>query len=149
MPCCLPCVSSSVGPGEQGPHSSVDLGSEQYLRATETRRPAGFRARRPSPFRNAGACSTSRCRWSARRWSSPCQRPRPDTESHKGQTSGTIGRSNPDPGHSTGQRRFVLLGTSFRGRLLVVVHSEVQDAIRVISARLATRAERRDYEEGR
>jgi uncharacterized DUF497 family protein len=53
----------------------------------------------------------------------------------------------PDPGHSEGEARFVLVGLTSASRLVVVAHLEGQDAIRIISARLATRAERRDYEE--
>ena len=45
--------------------------------------------------------------------------------------------------------RLILLGQSSRRRLLLVVHVEVdQDTVRLISARLATRTERRRYEEG-
>ena len=54
-----------------------------------------------------------------------------------------------DPEHSTpDEHRFLLLGQSASGRLLVVAHTETDDDIRLISARLATRRERRDYEEG-
>lgn len=53
-----------------------------------------------------------------------------------------------DPDHSDSEDRFVLLGQSYSGRLLVVVHTERGDGIRIISARLATRYERRSYEEG-
>ena len=54
----------------------------------------------------------------------------------------------PDPDHSSLEElRFVILGLSFRNRLLVVVHAEQGDNIRIISARPATRAERRTYEE--
>ena len=53
-----------------------------------------------------------------------------------------------DPAHSEDETRFVLLGLSFEGRLLVVVHSERQESIRIISARAASRRERRDYEQG-
>ena len=54
----------------------------------------------------------------------------------------------PDPDHSAPKElRFVVLGLSFRDRLLVVVHVEQGDNIRIISARPATRAERRTYEE--
>ena len=53
-----------------------------------------------------------------------------------------------DPLHSDDEARFVLLGLSFRARLLVVVHSERQGSIRIISARAATRKERSDYEQG-
>lgn len=50
-----------------------------------------------------------------------------------------------DPDHSVDEDRFVLLGMSHRGRLLVVVHTERQDNIRIISARKATRKERLHY----
>ena len=53
-----------------------------------------------------------------------------------------------DPDHSFGERRFVTLWVSSSGRLLVVAHAEQDDAIRIISAREATRAERKLYEEG-
>lgn len=53
----------------------------------------------------------------------------------------------PDPDHSTDEDRFVLLGQSYLARLLVVVHTERSERIRIISARLATRRERHDYEE--
>ena len=53
----------------------------------------------------------------------------------------------PDPDHSLGEARFILLGVSFQGRLVVVVHTEAHDSIRIISARLATRAERKSYEQ--
>ena len=52
-----------------------------------------------------------------------------------------------DPLHSAGEERYVLSGQSHRGRLLVVVHTERGDRIRIISARLATNKERRQYEE--
>jgi uncharacterized DUF497 family protein len=52
-----------------------------------------------------------------------------------------------DPLHSRGETRFVLLGRSRAGRLLVVVHAERGDSIRLISARPATRKERNTYEE--
>ena len=51
-----------------------------------------------------------------------------------------------DPLHSVGEMRFVTAGNSASGRLLVVVHSDRAVAIRIISARRATRRERRKYE---
>jgi len=54
----------------------------------------------------------------------------------------------PDPDHSIGESRYVIIGMSQLGRLLVVAHTERADAVRVISARLATRSEQRFYEEG-
>ena len=54
----------------------------------------------------------------------------------------------PDPRHSEGEGRLITIGESLRGRLLVVVHTERGDAIRIITARPATRRERKQYEEG-
>ena len=54
-----------------------------------------------------------------------------------------------DPDHSSAaERRYILVGRSARGRLLVVSHAERGTAIRIISARPATRRERAQYEEG-
>lgn len=53
-----------------------------------------------------------------------------------------------DPDHSEGEERQVTFGISSVGRLLVVAHTDRGDAIRIISARVATRRERRIYEEG-
>ena len=52
----------------------------------------------------------------------------------------------PDPDHSVGEERFILVGVSFRNRLVVVAHAEDGDKIRIISARSATAAERKAYE---
>jgi len=54
----------------------------------------------------------------------------------------------PDPAHSQVEDRFIILGQSHRQELLVVVHAERGDHIRVISARRASRRERKSYEEG-
>ena len=54
----------------------------------------------------------------------------------------------PDPDHSEKEDRCILVGESFRGRLLVVVHTERSDNLRLISARLATPTERRTYAQG-
>ena len=48
---------------------------------------------------------------------------------------------------SGGEHRFLIAGRSRRGRLLVVAHTERGGRIRIINARLATRRERRQYEE--
>ena len=53
-----------------------------------------------------------------------------------------------DPDHSKGESRFVTFGVSSAGRLLVVAHTERGDRLRIISARPATKRERRIYEEG-
>jgi hypothetical protein len=52
-----------------------------------------------------------------------------------------------DPDHSLDERRFVTFGVSSSGRLLVVAHVQYDDSIRIITARLAARAERKIYEE--
>ena len=54
----------------------------------------------------------------------------------------------PDPDYSESKERYLLLGLSRRGRLLVVAHTDRGDRIRIISARLASKRERRSYEEG-
>jgi len=51
-----------------------------------------------------------------------------------------------DPDHSDDEERFILLGETYLGRLIVVVHTERQERIRIISARPATGRERRAYE---
>ena len=53
-----------------------------------------------------------------------------------------------DPNHSIGERRELLVGHSRRARLIVVSFAERGDRIRIISARNATKRERRDYEQG-
>lgn len=55
----------------------------------------------------------------------------------------------PDPDHSYGEERYIDIGQSMNGRLLVVVYTERPPYIRIISCRKATRKERDIYEEGR
>jgi hypothetical protein len=52
-----------------------------------------------------------------------------------------------DPDHSNSEDRFIDIGMSHRMQLLVVSYTERKDRIRIISARRATRAERKSYEE--
>ncbi len=52
-----------------------------------------------------------------------------------------------DPLHSTEDSRLVTLGRSDQDRTLAVVHSDFGETLRIISARLATRRERKEYEE--
>jgi uncharacterized DUF497 family protein len=54
----------------------------------------------------------------------------------------------PDPDHSVYEERYLVLGMSNRRRLLVVAFAERPPQTRLISARRATRQERRVYEEG-
>ena len=58
-----------------------------------------------------------------------------------------LGRLTDDPRHSEDEQRFVLLGQSEKRQLLVVMFTEGGEAIHLISARKATRRERREYEE--
>ena len=53
----------------------------------------------------------------------------------------------PDPDHSVEERRFIIIGMSERGRILVVAHTDDGEVIRIISAREATYGERKSYEE--
>ena len=55
----------------------------------------------------------------------------------------------PDPEHSMDEERFVLLGFSYRARLLIVCHCyrQSENVIRIISARRATAQETRQYNE--
>jgi len=57
-----------------------------------------------------------------------------------------LGRITDDPRHSVDEQRYVLLGQSRERRLLAVMFTERGEAVRLISARPATRRERRDYE---
>jgi uncharacterized protein len=54
----------------------------------------------------------------------------------------------PDEAHSEAETRFLTIGASHRGRVLVVAHTERNDTIRIISARRAMRREREFYEQG-
>jgi uncharacterized DUF497 family protein len=55
----------------------------------------------------------------------------------------------PDTNHSASEERFLTIGASSAGRLLVVAHTEHEETIRVISARPVTRVEREFYEEAK
>jgi len=52
-----------------------------------------------------------------------------------------------DPDHSVAEHRLILIGHSFRNRLLFVSFTEREGRIRIISARKATRKEREGYAE--
>ena len=53
----------------------------------------------------------------------------------------------PDPEHSRAEKRYIMMGRAFNGNLLVVVHTDRGDNIRIISARPVSRRERKFYEE--
>ena len=52
-----------------------------------------------------------------------------------------------DPDHSSEENRYIIVGASDSGRLLMVSYTEREDAVRLISARELTAAERKAYEE--
>ncbi|MTJ50529.1 BrnT family toxin [Dolichospermum sp. UHCC 0259] len=54
----------------------------------------------------------------------------------------------PDPDHSIGESRYVIIEISRFRQILVVAHTDREDKIRIITARKATRQERKFYEEG-
>ena len=55
-----------------------------------------------------------------------------------------------DPDHSVRESRFITIGFSALARLLFVSHTEIErQSLRIISARVATRKERREHEKGR
>jgi uncharacterized DUF497 family protein len=51
-----------------------------------------------------------------------------------------------DPYHSVSEQRFITLGVSKEGRILIVARTDRGENIRIISARKATRGERNHYE---
>jgi len=51
-----------------------------------------------------------------------------------------------DPAHSQQERRLITIGRSHESKILVVVHTERGDNIRIISARRANKKERQAYE---
>ena len=53
----------------------------------------------------------------------------------------------PDPDHSTSEQRFITVGMSSAGRVLIVAHVDRNEIIRIISARKTTQRERKQYEE--
>ena len=58
----------------------------------------------------------------------------------------TLSLTIEDPLHSYDEERLVLIGMSYKNRLLVVVHTEREESIRIISARKAVKRERKYYE---
>ena len=58
-----------------------------------------------------------------------------------------LARMFDDEDHAKDEQREIIIGHSARQRLLVVCFSPRADALRIFSARRATRLERRDYED--
>ena len=53
----------------------------------------------------------------------------------------------PDPDHSDDETRYITIGESIQGRLLIISHTDLGRRIRIISARQGTRRERKIYED--
>jgi uncharacterized DUF497 family protein len=51
-----------------------------------------------------------------------------------------------DPDHSEEEHRFLIIGTSEQGRMLIVAHTDDGETVCIISAREPTRGERESYE---
>jgi uncharacterized DUF497 family protein len=52
-----------------------------------------------------------------------------------------------DPDHSVGEARWLMFGLSSKGRILTVIYTERRGKVRLVSARTATKNERKIYEE--
>ncbi len=59
----------------------------------------------------------------------------------------SLAMTYPDPDHSEGERRFITIGESARGRVILIAHLDRGDHIRIISARRAMRREAHEYKE--
>jgi uncharacterized protein len=62
--------------------------------------------------------------------------------------SDPLSASGTDPDHSINEDRYITFGISKSGRLLVVSHTVKGETIRIISTRVASKGERKIYEEG-
>ncbi|MCB0197044.1 MAG: BrnT family toxin [Anaerolineae bacterium] len=60
----------------------------------------------------------------------------------------TLSVTYPDPKHSIDEERFIMIGLSDKRRVLVISHMYRGETVRIISARPATKRERRFYEHG-
>ena len=58
----------------------------------------------------------------------------------------TLSLTIDDPLHSADEKRLIIIGMSHKNRILVVVHTEREDKVRMVSARKATNHERGYYE---
>jgi uncharacterized DUF497 family protein len=58
----------------------------------------------------------------------------------------SLSMTYPDPDHSVREQRYITIGCSQDGRVLIVAHTDRADRVPIISARKATTRERRHYE---
>ena len=54
-----------------------------------------------------------------------------------------------DPDHSISEQRFITVGMSSAGRVLIVAHTDRRENVRIIGVRKTTRRERKHYEENK
>ncbi len=86
--------------------------------------------------------------WDPKKAMSNLQKHKVSFEEASTALSDPMAATGADPDHSIGEFRYVTFGISERGRLLVVAHTEQDETVRIISARLASKKERKIYEEG-
>jgi uncharacterized DUF497 family protein len=86
--------------------------------------------------------------WDPRKASSNLRKHKVSFEEASTALSDSLAVTGGDPDHSISEFRYITFGISERGRLLVVAHTEQTERIRIISARLASKRERKIYEEG-
>jgi uncharacterized DUF497 family protein len=86
--------------------------------------------------------------WDPRKARSNLRKHRVSFEEAATALSDPMAATGADPDHSITEERYVTFGVSERGRLLVVAHTDEEETIRIISARIASKGERELYEEG-
>ena len=89
-----------------------------------------------------------RIEWDPRKAWSNLRKHRVSFEEAATALSDPMAATGADPDHSITEERYVTFGVSERGRLLVVAHTDEEETIRIISARIASKGERELYEEG-
>ena len=87
-------------------------------------------------------------KWDAKKADSNLRKHRVSFEEAASVFLDSMAVSGPDPEHSVWESRYVTFGFSQLGKLLAVYHTHRPSTIRIISARRATRGERKLYEEG-
>jgi uncharacterized DUF497 family protein len=87
-----------------------------------------------------------RCEWDDRKAAANLKKHEVSLEEASTVFRDPLSATGADPDHSVGEQRWVTFGVSDAGRLLVVIHTDRRDCVRIISARRATNSERRIYE---
>ncbi|MEW6233898.1 MAG: BrnT family toxin [Candidatus Omnitrophota bacterium] len=86
--------------------------------------------------------------WDAKKARSNLKKHKVSFEEASTSLSDPFAATGADPDHGLNEFRYITFGVSEEGRLLVVAHTEEDEIIRIISARLASKGERKIYEEG-